>query len=293
VSESRDLKLLSSGKVRELYDLGESALLVTSDRISTYDVIHPNVVPDKGKVLTGLSTYWFKNTSDIIPNHLLATTEDVPQELLGRALKVKKLKMLPVEFVVRGYLSGSGWQDYQQEGSVCGVKLPDDLIESQQLPEPILTPATKAEFGEHDENISMNSATEIVGDTQLVDLAGKAAIALYKRAAAHAYSRGLILADTKFEFGIDEAGQLTLGDEALTPDSSRYWSLASYKPGQSQPSFDKQYVRDWARGTGWDRNPPAPKLPGEVVQQTRSRYISAYEQITGSQFSDWLERTEV
>lgn len=285
-----DLPLIASGKVREMYDLGDRLLMVASDRISTYDVVHPNGIPDKGKVLTGLSAFWFAKTGHIIPNHYLSATEGVPDEVRGRAVVVRKLKMLPVECVVRGYITGSGWKDYQATGKVSGIELPPGLQESERLPTPIFTPSTKAEVG-HDEAIDFDQATELVGDA---DLAGKlrdVSIALYQFAADHARSRGVILADTKFEFGLDEHGQLTVGDEVLTPDSSRFWPVDGYAPGKGQPSFDKQYVRDWASQTGWDKQPPAPEIPSEIADGTRSRYVEAYEKITGESFGEWLART--
>jgi phosphoribosylaminoimidazole-succinocarboxamide synthase len=280
-----------SGKVREMYDLGERILMVASDRISTYDVIHPTLIPDKGKVLTGISVFWFDLVQAIAPNHLVSVTDGVPDEVRGRALTVKKLEMLPVECVVRGYLAGSGWTDYQATGAVCGIPLPAGLRESDQLPEPIFTPATKAELGDHDENIDFESAVRAIGDRGLGERLRDASIAIYRRAADHARERGIILADTKFEFGLDDRGLLTLGDEVLTPDSSRFWPADGYEPGRGQPSFDKQYVRDWAAGTGWDKTPPAPAIPDDVVAGTRARYIDAYERITGEPFSAWLART--
>jgi phosphoribosylaminoimidazole-succinocarboxamide synthase len=293
VSEAAALEtmdLLSQGKVRDIYAVGEDRLLmVSSDRVSTYDVVHPNPIPDRGKVLTGLSVFWFERTTDIVPNHLISYTE-VPEEARGRGLLVERLEMVPLECVVRGYITGSGWKDYQSTGAVCGVELPEGLEESQQLPEPIFTPATKAEVGDHDENIDVERAKEIVGDAGLVDELQRISIALYKAGAAHARERGVILADTKFEFGRRPDGTIVLGDEALTPDSSRFWPADGYEPGRSQPSFDKQYVRDWASSSGWDKTPPAPALPDEVVEGTTQRYRDAYERITGESFSAWLAR---
>ena len=286
-----DLPLLASGKVREMYRLDGEILMVASDRISTYDVVHPTPIPDKGKVLTGLSAFWFRRTVDLVPNHFVSATEDVPAEVRGRALTVRRLEMLPLECVVRGYLSGSGWKDYQQTGAVCGIELPDGLRESEQLPDPIFTPATKAEVGDHDENVDLDRAAAIVGDRALVERLRHVSIDLYRHAADHARARGIILADTKFEFGWDANGLLTLGDEVLTPDSSRFWPADSYEPGRPQPSFDKQYVRDWAAGSGWDKTPPAPALPDDVVARTREKYVQAYERITGEPFAAWLERT--
>jgi phosphoribosylaminoimidazole-succinocarboxamide synthase len=285
-----DLPLLASGKVREMYDLRDSILMVASDRISTYDVVHPTPIPDKGKVLTGLSVFWFRRTVDIVPNHYISSTDGVPDEVRGRALAVRKLEMLPLECVVRGYLSGSGWKDYQRTGAVCGIELPQGLRESEQLPEPIFTPATKAEVGDHDENVDADRAAEIVGDRALVERLRHVSIDLYRHAADHARSRGIILADTKFEFGWDANGVLTLGDEVLTPDSSRFWPADEYEPGHAQPSFDKQYVRDWAAGSGWDKTPPAPAIPDDVVARTREKYVQAYERIAGEPFDAWLAR---
>jgi phosphoribosylaminoimidazole-succinocarboxamide synthase len=285
-----DLTLLASGKVREIYDLGDELLLVASDRISTYDVVHPNPIPDKGSVLTGLSTFWFERTAEILPNHLLSVTDGVPDEARGRAMVVKRLKMLPVECVVRGYITGSGWKDYQATGSVSGLKLPAGLRESDQLPEPLFTPSTKAEVG-HDEAIDFDGAAELVGDRELAERVREVSLALYQHAADHARARGIILADTKFELGLDADGNLTIGDEMCTPDSSRFWPADGYEPGHGQPSFDKQFVRDWASSTGWDRNPPAPEIPADVVARTREKYIEAYERITGESFDTWRRRT--
>lgn len=285
-----DLPLVASGKVREMYDLGDRLLMVASDRISTYDAVHPTPIPDKGKVLTGLSAFWFARTGDIVANHLISATEGVPDEVRGRALVVRRLRMLPVECVVRGYITGSGWKDYQATGSVSGIALPPGLQESQQLPEPIFTPSTKAETG-HDEAIDFDRAAELVGDRALMERVREVSIALYRFAAAHARERGVILADTKFEFGLDDDGTLTVGDEVLTPDSSRFWPADEYEVGRGQPSFDKQYVRDWAGRSGWDKTPPAPPIPDDVVAGTRARYVEAYERITGEPFDAWLKRT--
>jgi phosphoribosylaminoimidazole-succinocarboxamide synthase len=291
VTAVADLPLLASGKVREMYDLGDRILMVASDRISTYDVIHPTEIPDKGKVLTGLSAFWFELTAEIVPNHLISATDGVPDEVRGRALAVRKLEMLPVECVVRGYLSGSGWNDYRATGAVSGVALPGGLRESERLPEPIFTPSTKAELGTHDENIDFDAMIATIGDRATAERLRDVSIAVYERAADHARERGIILADTKFEFGRDGDGRLVLADEVLTPDSSRFWPADGYEPGRPQPSFDKQYVRDWAAGTGWDKTPPAPAIPVEVVDGTRRRYTDAYERITGEPFDAWLERT--
>ena len=285
-----DLPLVASGKVREIYDLGDRLLMVASDRISTYDVVHPTPIPDKGKVLTGLSAFWFAKTGHIVANHLVSTTEGVPDEVRGRGQVVRKLRMLPVECVVRGYITGSGWKDYQATGRVSGVELPPGLRESEQLPTPIFTPSTKADVG-HDEAIDFDRAAELVGDRELMARVRDASIELYRFAAEHARERGVILADTKFEFGLDANGELVVGDEVLTPDSSRYWPAEGYEPGRSQPSYDKQYVRDWASGSGWDKTPPAPALPDDVVARTRELYVEAYERITGEPFAAWVERT--
>jgi len=265
-------------------------LMVASDRISTYDAVHPTPIPDKGKVLTGLSAFWFAKTGHIVANHMISATDGVPESELGRALVVRRLQMLPVECVVRGYITGSGWKDYQATGSVSGIELPAGLRESEQLPEPIFTPSTKAEVG-HDEAIDFDRAAELVGDAALMRRVADTAVELYSFAAGHARSKGVILADTKFEFGLDADGTLVVGDEVLTPDSSRYWPAEGYEPGRGQPSFDKQYVRDWATASGWDRKPPAPAIPDEVVAGTRQRYIEAYERITGEPFSAWLTRS--
>jgi len=281
--------LLASGKVRDLYDLGGDLLMVASDRISTYDAVHPTPIPDKGRVLTGLSVLWFGLTRELVPNHLLHAVDGVPEDVRGRALRVRRLEMLPVECIVRGYLSGSGWKDYGRTGTVSGVALPPGLRESEQLPEPIFTPSTKATEG-HDEAIDFEGAVELLGDRGLAERVRDASLAVYAAVAAHARERGVILADTKFEFGLDPDGVLTLGDEVCTPDSSRFWPVEGYAPGRSQPSFDKQYVRDWAAGTGWDKAPPAPPIPPEVVAQTRSRYLQAYELLAGEPFGAWLER---
>jgi phosphoribosylaminoimidazole-succinocarboxamide synthase len=284
------LSLLASGKVREMYDLGDRLLMVASDRISTYDVVHPTPIPGKGQVLTGISVFWFERTGHICRNHVVSYT-DVPEEAKGRALLVDRLEMFPVECVARGYLTGSGWKDYLATGSVCGIELPAGLQESQQLPEPIFTPATKAEVGDHDENVDFDRAAEIIGDRALLEELRRLSIAVYELGAAHARERGIILADTKFEFGRRADGTIVLGDEVLTPDSSRFWPAEGYEPGHGQPSFDKQYVRDWASGSGWDKTPPAPALPDNVIARTRELYVDAYERITGEPFEAWLERS--
>ncbi len=290
MTELDQLTLLSSGKVREVYELGDDLLIVASDRISTYDVIHPTPIPGKGAVLTGVSDFWFERTGAIVPNHLISVTDRVPDEVRGRAMVATRLKMLPIECVVRGYITGSGWSDYQRTGSVSGIELPAGLEESQQLPEPLFTPSTKAEVG-HDEAINFDQAAGLVGDRALTERVRDAAIELYSFAAAYARERGVILADTKFEFGLDGDGELVVGDEVLTPDSSRYWPLDGYQTGRAQPSFDKQFVRDWATASGWDKSEPAPALPDDVVEGTTARYAEAYELITGEPLSAWLQRT--
>jgi phosphoribosylaminoimidazole-succinocarboxamide synthase len=307
VTALADLPLIVSGKVREMYDLGAGAesgaaphgsegagagrlLMVASDRISTYDAVHPTPIPDKGSVLAGLSVFWFERTGHIVANHLLSVSDGVPEEVLGRAMVVRRLRMLPVECVVRGYITGSGWRDYEASGSVSGIPLPRGLRESDRLPEPLFTPSTKADVG-HDEAIDFERAVELAGDRALMDRVRRVSIELYSFAAEHALERGVILADTKFEFGLDPDGELVVGDEVLTPDSSRYWPADGFEPGRSQPSFDKQYVRDWATASGWDKLPPAPAIPADVVAGTRARYVDAYERITGEPFQSWIERT--
>jgi phosphoribosylaminoimidazole-succinocarboxamide synthase len=283
--------LVSQGKVRDIHDAGDDRLLiVTSDRISTYDAVHPTPIPDKGKVLTGLSAFWFDRMEQVCPSHLISYTE-VPDDVRGRAMLVQKLDMFPLECVVRGYITGSGWKDYQATGAVCGIELPEGLQESEQLPEPIFTPATKAEVGDHDENVDLERAAALVGGADVAEELRRLSIELYTLATDHARERGIILADTKFEFGRDPEGRIVVGDEVCTPDSSRFWPADTYEPGRSQPSFDKQYVRDWAAGSGWDKSPPAPEIPDEVVQGTRARYVEAYEKIAGEPFSAWLERS--
>jgi phosphoribosylaminoimidazole-succinocarboxamide synthase len=277
-----DLKLHSSGKVREIYGIGDDLLMVASDRISIYDVVLPTPIPDKGKVLTQMSIFWFETTGHIVPNHFIS--EDVPEEVTDRAIRVKRLEMYPVECVARGYLSGSGWREYRETGAVCGIELPAGLRESDRLPEPIFTPATKAELGEHDENVDFDRAAEIIGDRTLMEELRRITIELYEHAAAQAAERGIIVADTKFEFGSSPGAEIVLGDEVLTPDSSRFWPADSYEPGSPQPSFDKQYVRDWADEAGWDHSPPAPELPPDVIEQTRAKYVEAYERITERSF---------
>jgi phosphoribosylaminoimidazole-succinocarboxamide synthase len=273
-----DLPLHASGKVREIYQDGDELIMVASDRISVYDVILPTDIPDKGRVLTQMSLFWFGLTGDIVPNHFIS--EDVPAEAAGRGMRVKRLEMYPVECVVRGYLSGSGWREYRETGAVCGIALPEGLTESDKLPEPIFTPATKAELGDHDENIDFDRAAEIIGDRPLMEELRRISIEIYQRAADHAAERGIILADTKFEFGASPGAEVVLADEVLTPDSSRFWPADDYEPGRSQASFDKQYVRDYSDSVGWDHTPPGPELPDEVVQNTRAKYVEAFERIT-------------
>src|SRR5919204_1616764 len=269
-----ELKLHSQGKVREMYEVGDDLLMVASDRISAYDVILPDPIPDKGAVLTQMSIFWFDLLADVCPNHFRSA--DVPPEVAGRAIRVRRLDMYPVECVVRGYLSGSGWREYRQSGAVCGIALPEGLQESERLPEPIFTPATKAEIGDHDENVDFERAAEIVGDRPLMEELRRVSLELYTHAAAHAGGRGIILADTKFEVGASPGAEVVLADEVFTPDSSRFWPADEYEPGRAQRSFDKQYVRDWLDAAGWDHSPPAPELPADVVENTRARYIEAY-----------------
>jgi phosphoribosylaminoimidazole-succinocarboxamide synthase len=277
---------LGSGKVRELYALDdERLLLVATDRISTFDVVLPTEIPDKGRVLTGLSAFWFARTRELVPNHLLELRDD------GRSLVCRRLEMLPVEVVVRGYLAGSGWKDYRATGSVCGHALPAGLPESGRLPDPIVTPATKAASG-HDENIDATAAAALVGEEFWAELEA-VALGLYRFASAHAESRGIILADTKFELGLDRDGKLVLADEVLTPDSSRFWPAAGYAPGGPQPSYDKQYVRDYCESTGWDKTAPGPEVPADVVAGTRARYVEAFELLTGLTFADYLADPQV
>ena len=283
------MKKISSGKVREIYELDNNKLmLVVSDRISAFDFIMPNPVLDKGKVLNKLSEFWFNYVSDIIPNHIITTDyEDFPEEFRkeefkDRSMLVKKLKMLPVECIVRGYITGSGWTEYQKTGTVCNIKLPKGLKECQKLPEPIFTPSTKADLGEHDENISFEKCIEILGE-DLAKKVRKFTIDIYKKCADYALSKGIIIADTKFEFGLDENGNLVLADEVLTPDSSRFWPADDYEVGRSQKSFDKQYLRDWLTNNGYRNNPPE-ILPKDVLTTTRNKYIEVYEKITGKKF---------
>jgi phosphoribosylaminoimidazole-succinocarboxamide synthase len=298
MSSSPALEHLASGKVRELYDAGDGRLLlVASDRISAFDVILPTPIPDKGRVLTALSLHWFALTGDIVRNHVIsARLEDFPDgardpDLAGRSLLVRRLEMLPLECVVRGYLAGSGWKDYGRTGAVCGIPLPAGLREADKLPQTLFTPSTKASEG-HDENITAEQGIALVGEQRYREVE-RASIALYERAAAAARERGIILADTKFEFGIDSDGSLVVGDEVLTPDSSRFWPADSYEPGSSPPSFDKQYVRDWLELQAWDKTPPGPELPDEVRDGTAARYREAYERLAGRPFASYRDEMGV
>jgi phosphoribosylaminoimidazole-succinocarboxamide synthase len=292
-------EMVAQGKVRDIYQAGDDLLIVASDRISAFDVVLPTPIPDKGRVLTGLSLYWFERLADVVPNHVIgadASTFPSPfaersQELAGRAMLVRRAQVVPVECVARGYITGSGWKDYRRTGHVCGIRLPDGLVESERLPQPIFTPTTKAATG-HDLPLTFDQAAELVGAdvaARLRDLT----LSLYQAAAAHALERGIILADTKFEFGRVDDGRVLLIDEALTPDSSRFWPADAYEPGHGQPSFDKQFVRDWLDASGWDHEPPPPALPPDVVEQTASRYREAYERITGEPFDAYLRRMGV
>jgi phosphoribosylaminoimidazole-succinocarboxamide synthase len=273
---------VASGKVRELYALDdERLLLVATDRISTFDVILPTEIPDKGRVLTGLSGFWFTLLREIVPNHMLAIRDD------ARSMECRRLEMLPIECVVRGYLAGSGWKDYKATGSTSGHALPQGLRESDRLPEPIFTPATKAQTG-HDENIDRGRAAELVGAERLREVE-EVSLALYTAATEHALARGIIIADTKFELGLDRDGKLVLGDEALTPDSSRFWPADTYEPGRASDSFDKQFVRDYCETTGWDKTYPGPELPDDVVAGTRAKYAEAFERLTELAFRDYLD----
>jgi phosphoribosylaminoimidazole-succinocarboxamide synthase len=277
---------VASGKVREIYALDEERLLlVASDRISTFDVVLPTEIPDKGRVLTGLSAFWFARTEQIVPNHLLALRAD------GRSTECRRLEMLPLECVVRGYLSGSALKDYRATGAVCGHALPPGLVESQQLPEPLFTPSTKAQEG-HDENIDRAAAVALVGEERF-DEVERVSLELYRFASEYAAERGIILADTKLELGLDDEGRLVLADEAFTPDSSRFWPAHDYAPGGPQPSFDKQFVRDYCETLGWDKTHPGPEVPADVVAGTRARYVEAFEQLTGIAFDAYLADPEV
>jgi phosphoribosylaminoimidazole-succinocarboxamide synthase len=282
-------RFLRSGKVRDLYELADGRLvLVASDRISAFDVVLPTDIPDKGRVLTGLSRFWFAETAGVVPNHLLATSLPAEPELRGRVMVCRRTDVLPIEAVVRGYLAGSGWKEYRERGTVCGMSLPPGLRESDRLPEPIFTPATKAVQGEHDQNIDLPTMADIVGSA-MAERVRDLAVRLYRHAAAVTEPAGIILADTKFEFGIDPAsGGLLLIDEALTPDSSRFWDAATYEPGRPQASFDKQFVRDWLEAQPWDKTAPGPALPPDIVEGTRARYVEAFERITGASFERYL-----
>ena len=288
----------ASGKVREMYGFGDRLLMVASDRISAFDVVLPTPIPDKGRVLTGLSKFWFGRTEEIVPNHLITTdlsayppeAQGAP-DLAGRSMLVNRLTMLPIECVVRGYLVGSGWKDYQRTGTVCGHSLPEGMVEAQKLPKPIFTPSTKATDG-HDQNIDRDAGILLVGEERFDRLA-ELSIQIYSAAAEYALERGIIIADTKFELGEDEAGRIVLGDEALTPDSSRFWPADEYATGGSPPSYDKQYVRDWLETLDWDKTPPGPAIPDEVVAGTRARYVEAYERLTGGSFDAYLEASGV
>ena len=291
-----EFKPIKEGKVREIYDNGDSLIMVATDRISAFDVILKNKVTNKGKVLTQMSKFWFDYTRDLLPNHMLSVdVKEMPEffqqpQYEGRSMMCRKLTMLPVECIVRGYITGSGWASYQKTGKVCGIQLPEGLKESEKLPEPIYTPSTKAEIGDHDENISYERSIEVLekqfpghGEEYATKLRDYT-IALYKKCAEYALTRGIIIADTKFEFGMVD-GELILIDEVLTPDSSRFWPAEGYKAGQSQPSFDKQYLRDWLSGQPWDKTPPPPALPKEVVEATQNKYLEAYRILTGSELA--------
>ena len=290
MNEPIDIRPDARGKVRDIYDLGGRLLLAATDRLSAFDVVLPDPIPFKGEVLTKLSLYWFDLLSDVVPNHLIsADVADLPDEfakhadwLAGRFMLVRKATVFPIECIVRGYLAGSGWAEYERAGTVCGMRLPAGLVESSRLPQPMFTPSTKAELGTHDENISVHRMFELVGQEHGSALL-ESSVALYSAARDHAASRGIIIADTKFEFGLID-GVVTLVDEVLTPDSSRFWPAATYEPGHGQPSFDKQYVRDWLVASGWDKTPPAPALPADVIAKTSETYIKAYELITGRAF---------
>jgi phosphoribosylaminoimidazole-succinocarboxamide synthase len=283
-----DLPLVARGKVREIYDAGDDRLLlVASDRISAYDHVLPTPIPDKGRVLTQLSVWWFEQLAPVLESagasHHLVSATDVPSEVAGRAVLVRRLAMLPVECVARGYLSGSATVEYQRTGSIRDVGLPAGLVEGSRLPAPVFTPSTKAEIGEHDEPIDFSAVVSAVGASRAAELRGLT-LALYRRGAELAEAAGIVLADTKFEFGVDASGGLVLGDEVLTPDSSRFWPAATWSPGSVQPSYDKQYVRDWLTSSGWDRISPPPELPSDIVAATRERYVTAYERLTGRGF---------
>lgn len=295
MAQLSDYAHLTSGKVRDLYQVDDELLLmVASDRISAFDHVLPTTIPDKGRILTAMSMFWFELLAEVVPHHVVAYDDPrIPAEVAGRALLVRRLEMVPIECVARGYLTGSGLADYQRTGSLCGQELPTGLVESSKLPTPLFTPATKADIGEHDENVSFETVQQIAG-YELAQRLRKVTLGIYSTAASHAASRGIILADTKFEFGLPfgDMGPLILGDEVLTPDSSRFWPAEGYQPGQVQPSYDKQYVRNWltSADSGWDRagDQPPPALPDDVVTATRARYLEAYETISGRSFDDWL-----
>jgi phosphoribosylaminoimidazole-succinocarboxamide synthase len=292
VTTLADYPKIATGKVRELYAVGDDhLLLVASDRISAFDFILDTPIPDKGRVLTAMSVFWFELLADVVPNHLVAYDDPrIPADVRGRALLVRRLGMLPVEAVARGYLVGSGFADYQRTGEVCGIPLPEGLVEASKFPAPVFTPASKADIGEHDENIGFEEVIGLIGRKRAEEVRD-ATLEIYTRGAEHAAEQGILLADTKFEFGVDGSGRLVLADEVMTPDSSRYWPAEGYEPGRSQPSFDKQFVRDWLTGpaSGWGRasDAPPPPLPDDVVAATRSRYVEAYERITGRSIEDW------
>lgn len=277
------MQLTHSGKVRELYADGDDLILVASDRVSVFDVVLPSQIPDKGKVLTQLSLWWFEQLADLVPNHVISAT-DVPPQWSGRALRCRRLNMVNVECVARGYLTGTGLKDYQRDGAVSGVALPPGLVEASRLPNPIFTPTTKAALGDHDEPMTFNDVVAQEGAETANELK-RLTLEIYRRGADLAAERGLIIADTKVEFGRSNDGTLVLADEVLTPDSSRFWSAADYQPGRPQFPFDKQMVRDWAVSTGWDRQPPGPELPPELIEATRARYLDVYERITGQPWS--------
>ncbi len=287
-SSIKSLKLLHKGKVRDIYEVDANRLLiVTTDRLSAFDVVLPTPIPDKGKVLSGVSNFWFGKLGHVIPNHLTGdaaesvVAADEKAQVEGRAVVARRLKPLPIEAIVRGYLVGSGWKEYQKEGSVCGIPLPAGLVEASKLEQPIFTPSTKADVGDHDENISFEKAERLMGK-KLAAQVRDAALRLYSEARDYASTRGIIIADTKFEFGLDDAGKLYLIDEALTPDSSRFWPADQYQPGKNPPSFDKQYVRDWLEASGWNKKNPGPVLPAEVAQVTADKYAEAFKRLTGA-----------
>ena len=289
-TDLKGVKLLHRGKVRDIYEVDDMLLIVATDRISAFDVVLPNPVPDKGRILTQISLFWFNMLSDIVPNHIIASdVKEFPEilqpfesQLQGRSMLCRKAEPLPIECIVRGYITGSGWKDYQKSGQVCGIKLPEGLRESDKLPEAIFTPSTKADVGQHDENISFQAASGSIGG-ETAEKVREISLKLYNTAAQYALERGVIIADTKFEMGLYQ-GDLILIDEVLTPDSSRFWPADSYEPGKPQPSFDKQFVRDYLETLDWDKKAPGPELPEEIIEKTRRRYIEAYEKLTGKTF---------